>query len=66
MAKALSWRVVAFVITFGIAFLITGKTEQAIGIGFIDSLVKIFAYYTHERVWFRVPYGKLKPSEYEI
>jgi len=57
---------VAFLITFLVAFIVTGKTEVAAGIGLIDSLVKVFAYYGHERIWFRIPFGKAEPVEYEI
>ena len=67
LAKALSWRFFAFVITFAVAYLITGKTQAAAEIGLADSLVKIVAYYAHERAWFRIPFGKEEPPiDYEI
>ncbi|MCA9411638.1 MAG: DUF2061 domain-containing protein [Candidatus Omnitrophica bacterium] len=66
LAKALSWRVFAFLITFVVALAVTGKTELSAGIGLADSLIKVFAYYAHERVWFRIPFGQAKTVEYEI
>ncbi len=51
LARALSWRVVAWALTVGIAYLFTGKAVLALAIGVADSLLKIFAYYVHERGW---------------
>lgn len=51
LARALSWRVVAWALTVGIAYLFTGKAVLALAIGVADSLLKIFAYYLHERSW---------------
>ncbi len=65
-AKAFSWRLVAFVITFTVAYMVTGETHAAAGIGLVDSVIKIFAYYGHERIWFRIPFGKSESLEYEI
>jgi uncharacterized membrane protein len=66
IAKALSWRITAFLITFIVVFLVTGQTDTAVGIGVVDSLIKIVVYYAHERMWFRIPFGRGKPLEYEI
>jgi len=35
-------------------------------IGLLDTVIKIGAFYTHERIWNRVGFGKVKPPEYEI
>jgi uncharacterized membrane protein len=51
LARALSWRVVAWALTVGIAYLFTGQALLALAIGVADSLLKIFAYYLHERSW---------------
>lgn len=59
LAKALSWRVIAWCITASIAYLFTGKAAFALSIGFADSLLKIFAYYLHERTWMSVDYGRV-------
>lgn len=58
LAKALSWRVIAWCITAGVAYLFTGKAIFAMSVGFADSLIKIFAYYLHERGWMSVEYGR--------
>lgn len=58
LAKALSWRVVAWSITAAVAYLFTGKVAFALSLGFADSLLKIFAYYLHERSWMGIGYGR--------
>ena len=64
--KALSWRLVATVVTFSVAWFVTGKLTLAAEIGVADTLIKLGGYYFHERLWIRVKFGKLKKPEYEI
>lgn len=62
--KAISWRFVATMITFLVALLLTGKTIIAIKIGVLDLILKIIAYFLHERVWGKIKIGrKLHPLE---
>ena len=64
--KALSWRFLATVITTSIVWILTGKGEFAATVGVIDTTVKIFVYFIHERLWLRISFGKEKSSEFEI
>lgn len=64
--KAASWRLIAVVITTAVAWRITGEPGFALAIGFVDTLIKIGAYYAHERAWNRVPFGKMRPPDYQI
>ena len=66
ISKALSWRFIATLITFTVAWLVTGKLTFAVEIGIVDTLIKLGAYYFHERLWIRVKFGKLRRPEYEI
>ena len=66
ITKTLSWRFVATLITFSVAWLITGKLTFAVEIGVADTLIKLGAYYFHERLWIRVKFGRLRKPEYEI
>ena len=66
ITKTLSWRIVATLITFSVAWLVTGKLTFAVEIGVADTLIKLGAYYFHERLWIRVKFGKLRKPEYEI
>ncbi len=66
IAKALTYRVMGFVVTIGIAYLITGDSSIAATIGIADTGAKIFAYYAHERLWTYLPFGRRRAPEYEI
>jgi adenylylsulfate kinase len=66
IAKALSWRIIATTITFTVAWLITRKVTFAAEIGIADTIIKLGAYYFHERFWIRIKFGKLIRPEYEI
>ena len=56
--KAISWRITGTIDTFIVSFLITGKLSYASAIGITELLTKIFLYYTHERVWDKISWGK--------
>lgn len=66
LAKALSWRVFATLITMTVAFSLTKEIAFAVEIGLLDTFAKIAIYFAHERIWQRIPYGKLKAPDYEI
>ena len=64
LLKAISWRVVATAITFCVALLLTGETLIALEIGLLDTVIKLGAYFSHERLWGRLKVGKtLHPLE---
>lgn len=66
IVKAVTWRAGGTVVTFFIAWAITGEATLSVGIGLLDSLVKVGAFYLHERMWNRLHFGKLEPPEYQI
>jgi uncharacterized membrane protein len=66
IAKTVSWRVVATIITGIVTYVLTGRLDFAVTVGLADTLVKVFIYYAHERMWTRISYGKVRPLEYEI
>ena len=47
-------------------WILTGRLLLALQVAFIDMIVKIIGYYFHERLWNRIPYGRVKPPEYQI
>lgn len=59
VAKAISWRLIALVITMSIVYRITDKGLLALEVGVLDSLIKILVYYVHERGWGRFPLGQI-------
>ena len=63
VAKAISWRFVATVITSLIVWALTGRLEFALTVGLLDTSIKIFVYIAHERAWNRIDFGRHKPNE---
>lgn len=66
IAKALSWRFFATLITSTVAWIVTDELRFAAAIGLGDTVVKLGAYYMHERLWEGIPFGRPKVPEYEI
>jgi uncharacterized membrane protein len=66
IAKAVSYRFFGSMITAGIALMLTGKLDVAVGIGLLDAVAKITAFFLHERVWARIRWGVAKRPDYEI
>jgi uncharacterized membrane protein len=43
-----------------IAFLITGRIKWALSISGVELFTKIFLYYVHERIWQKIPLGRVE------
>jgi len=63
VVKAISWRTVGTVDTIIVSYFVTGNLVMAASIGTIEVITKIFIYYCHERIWNRLPFGKIKPTK---
>ena len=66
IAKAVSYRVLGSSCTGLIAFLLTGRAALFFEAGALDVVLKIGAYFIHERLWNRISFGRSKAPEYEI
>lgn len=55
--KALTWRTVATLDTFLIAWFITGEVLIGLSIITIEVLTKFILYYFHERAWSKSMWG---------
>ncbi len=66
IVKALTWRVMALIITTSVVWVVTKKAELAASIGLADTVIKLGAYYIHERSWLKIRFGRPKPPEYQI
>lgn len=67
LAKSLSWRFFATLITAMVAYVVTGEAGFAFKIGLLDTSFKFLVYYGHERLWLRISYGlPKKPPDYQI
>ncbi len=66
IVKALTWRTGGLVVTFAVVWVVTGQLRLAASVGLADTLVKLIAYYVHERCWLKIRFGKAQPPEYQI
>lgn len=58
--KAVSYRVLASIATMTIVFVFTRRIFLSVGVGLVESIVKIICYYLHERAWSFIGFGKKK------
>ena len=49
--RALTTRILSLLITTLVGWIVTGNPYIGLSIGAIDTLIKIFIYYTHETLW---------------
>ena len=66
IAKAISYRLLGSAVTGLIFFALTRKPTLSLGAGALDVVLKIGAYFVHERIWAHINFGRAKPPEYEI
>jgi uncharacterized membrane protein len=66
IAKAVSYRLLGSSVTGLILFAVTGKGTISVIGGAADMVLKIAAYFVHERIWNHIDFGRSKPPEYEI
>lgn len=55
--KAITWRIVASLAGFFIAWGVTGNIKAGLSIGAIDIVIKFVLYYLHERAWYKSDFG---------
>ena len=58
IAKAVSWRFVGLSLTVATAWAVTRRVDVSASIGLLDSILKVVAFYCHERMWLRIGYGR--------
>ena len=55
--KTISWRIVGTLDTMGLAWIISGDPMVGVQVGMVEVVTKMFLYYLHERVWYRINFG---------
>jgi uncharacterized membrane protein len=60
LVKAVSWRLTGSVDTLIISYLVTGRFTYAFAISGVELFTKVGLYYVHERVWEKVPLGRVQ------
>lgn len=58
LAKSVTWRLVAVVSTFVIAYLMTQNINFATSLTIVSNIVNFILYYIHERLWLTVRWGR--------
>jgi len=66
IVKAVSYRFLGSATTALIVLILTGRPTLSLGAGALDVVLKIGAYFLHERIWAHINFGRSKPPEYEI
>lgn len=58
IVKAITWRIIGTIDTMLLAWIISGNPLIGVKVGIAEVLTKMFLYYLHERVWFKVNLAK--------
>ena len=59
IVKSLSWRFISTIITLIVAFLLTNNIIISLKLALINMIIKTVLYYSHERVWNNVEWGRV-------
>lgn len=60
--KAVSWRITGSLDTILLSWIFTQNMSIALAIGLTEVITKMVLYYTHERVWARIGFGRNTPE----
>jgi len=66
IVKGISWRVVATISTVLIIYFFFGRLDMAIAAGIIETVLKVWLYWAHERVWQKLRWGKKKIEPFNL
>ncbi|PWL28775.1 MAG: hypothetical protein DCO96_08095 [Fluviicola sp. XM-24bin1] len=61
LAKTITWRIIASLTTFVLAFLFFKNDQNAVtkasGVAIAEAAIKMVLYYFHERAWYKSNFG---------
>jgi adenylylsulfate kinase len=63
IAKAISWRILATMVTSLVVFIFTKNFTLALSVGLLEMSAKLIIYYFHERFWTNVSWGIKNPEQ---
>jgi len=66
IVKGISWRVVATSTTIAIVYFFFDRLDLAIAAGMIETVLKVGLYWAHERLWFKIRWGKKKIEPFNL
>lgn len=58
LLKAISWETFSFFLTLIIVYLFTGDVKLTVELTVTCQLIKTFFFYSHERIWHQIHWGK--------
>ncbi|MHC4596106.1 MAG: DUF2061 domain-containing protein [Planctomycetota bacterium] len=62
IVKGLAWRFLATLTTMILVLMFTRKIVLSLEIGALEVIAKLLLYYTHERVWNLVRWGRFRAA----
>jgi len=57
--KGFVWEIISFIVTFIFVYLVYGDFNMSLKISFLLSIIKIFIFFIHERIWKQIMWGKI-------
>ncbi len=57
LVKAITYRAVIIVLDFFVIYLLTRRIDVALGFMVISNIYTTVAYFVHERIWNKIPWG---------
>lgn len=66
VVKGVTWRILATTTTIVIVYIFFGRLDLAIAAGLIETIFKVGLYWLHERVWFKVRWGREKIEPFNL
>jgi uncharacterized membrane protein len=57
LAKSLTWRVLAIIVTFASIYVLTGELTTATAGTVLTNSINFVLYYLHERFWLKIKWG---------
>jgi len=61
--KAVTYRIAIVCLDFVAIYLLTGKTETAVGFMIVSNIYTTIGYLLHERIWARIKWGITATAE---
>jgi len=59
LVKAITYRVIILILDFTAVYLLTGRSDVALGFMLISNVYTAVAYFGHERIWNSISWGKV-------
>jgi adenylylsulfate kinase len=63
LVKAITYRLIIIVLDLTAIYLFTGRLDIALGFMIISNVYTSVAYYSHERIWNKIGWGKTENKE---